>query len=683
MVQALGRMFEAEAARLSLWAPVFFGLGVALYFSAPVEPPLWSVLASLPPLAVWVWVQWRDRLLVAFLAGGLAMAAAGFAAGVLRTATLATPVLSASVQSARIEGRILSATPLTDGAARVVVRIARLNGAASRLTARILFQRPGRALKPGDWVRFRAGLRPPPRPVAPGAFDFARALWFQGVGATGFSLGPPAPIAPLEPATLAERAGEAVARVRAALSERIRSAIPGPYGPVATAFLTGERSAIDEGVNQAFRDSSLAHLLSISGLHMVMAGFGFFNGLRFLLALTPGLALRMPVKKIAAAGALLATFAYLLISGAATPAVRAFLMIALAFLAMLMDRPALSLRQVAVAALLILAVQPESLLDVSFQMSFAAVAALVAAFEWWQARPASPRLYGLQDRLWSWFAGAAATSLIAGAATAPFAAYHFHRVADYGVAANVLALPVVGLVVMPAGVAALAAMPLGLEYWPLRVMDWGLTIVGAIAVEVASWPGATHMTAAFPFSALAVQTVGALWLMLWTQVWRWFGVAILGAGIAMMGWRTPPDILIADGGKAIAVRGKDGTLSVSRGRRGAFEADAWLKADGDGRSVQAARGAGEMDCQRSMCRAPAPGGGWVVLAPSTPGQSSGGCIDAAVLVAPEGPARACGHALTFDEAVLRHHGAIVLWRREAGWVWRSVRQVRGDRPWSR
>lgn len=672
--------FLADLPRQSLWAPVFLGGGIAVYFAAPVEPPQWSAAAAVAALAAWMWCLWREQAATAFFAGALFWTVFGFACGIVRTATLATPVLNVSLKAAIGEGRVEQVLPLSGGEARIVLRLTRLDGASSVLRARILLRTPG-GVRPGQWIRLKAGLRPPPGPTMPGGFDFARALWFQGIGASGFALGAPREIDAQRPLTWTELFADGLSALRRTMSERIRTAIPGANGPVATAFLTGERTAIDEETIAAYRDSSLAHVLSISGLHMAMAGFGFFTGLRLALAAVPGFALRHPVKKYAAAGALLASFGYLMISGAATPTVRSFVMIALVFVAMMLDRPGLALRTVALAALAILIATPESLLDVSFQMSFAAVAALVAAFEWWSARPKAPAPGGWLDSAWSWFAGSAMTSLIAGAATTPFAAFHFHRIADYGVVANMLALPAVSFVVMPAGVVALLAMPFGLEHYPLQAMDWGLSWVTAAAFEVASWPGAAHATASFSSLGLILMTLGGLWVSIWTQSWRLAGFAIIAAGVACAPMTARPDVYVAAGGRTFALRQADGSLAVPAMAAGRFDAESWLKSNGDGATLahvkQRAKDA--IACSPDQCVAAAAWGAFIfVRARSAPAD----CISGEVIVAPHADVRACSKdALVLGPAFLARSGAVTLNRQQDAWRIETVAGQRGRRPW--
>jgi competence protein ComEC len=315
--------------------------------------------------------------------------------------------------------------------------------------------------------------------------------------------------------------------LRADVTQRILKALPNPEGGVVAALLTGEQTAVDKDVAQAMRDSGLAHILSISGLHIVFV-VGLVMGIvRYGIALIPPLALRIDAKKLAAILSLMAALFYTALAGAPVPTQRACAMAGFALLAILLDRTALSLRLVAWSAVIVLLVAPESLTGASFQMSFAAVVALIAAWEGaagWRRR--LHERADLSERRWLWRLGAAfgaslLTTLIASVATGAFAAYHVNRVSLLGVVANLLGVPLTGFWIMPWGLAAMLLMPFGLEQAALVPMGWGVEALNAIARYVAAWPEAATLVPSLPGASLWLLTVGGLWLCLWRRRWRY------------------------------------------------------------------------------------------------------------------------------------------------------------------
>ncbi|MDH5799106.1 MAG: ComEC/Rec2 family competence protein, partial [Paracoccaceae bacterium] len=501
----------------------------------------------------------------------------------------AAPILEARTGAVTLRARALDVETFPDSV-RVTfdrVQISNLGpeGTPERVRLRIKGDQP--RIHPGDWVRARAILSPPAPPAAPGAFDFQRRAYFDRLGAVGFALGKVEIYIAGDKATggsplnafwigVADLRHEIITRITAAFppEQNVRSGI-------AAALMTGERSAIPEDVLAAMRDSGLAHLLAISGLHVgLIAGILFF-GVRAGLALVPRIALRYPIKKWAAGIACIGALAYALLAGATVPTQRAFLMIGLVLLAVVLDRRGLSMRMVAFAATVILLMRPESLLGASFQLSFAAVVALIAAYE--RFVEAGFRRKGARTwvrRVGRYLGGVALTTLIAGAATAPFAAYHFNRVAYFGLVANLLAVPVTALWVMPWAIVSFVLMPFGWEGAALQVMGLGIALVAETAQTVGGWPGAVTRLPAGGGWALFLVSAGGLWLCLWQRRWRYGGVGAIAAGILVFALAQPPDVLIGADGKLMAVRTDGGNLAVSTVRTKAFERALWLRRQG-------------------------------------------------------------------------------------------------------
>lgn len=679
------RALAGERTRWPLWAPVGFGAGIALYFAAPFEPPLWAApaLAVLAALAAW---RARRRLAVALPLLAVALAAAGAGAAGARTVLVAAPILTAEHGPAAVRGTVLAVEPRTAGY-RAVVAVETIGNLAPEATPeRVRVNiRTGAPPPPGRPIWVLAVLLPPPGPTAPGAYDFARALYFQRIGAVGYAVSPPES-GGAAPGGWRER----LAALRLAISERIAAAITEGRpddaeavrrAHVASALLTGLRGGIDESIWAAFRDSGLAHLLAISGLHIGLVAGLVFEVVRRLLACAPPLALLYPIKKWAAAAALAAAFAYLLLTGATVPTQRAWIMAAFVFGAVMIDREPLTLRPVAWAALAILTLNPESLTGASFQMSFAAVTALVAAYEAISAarlrRAASRPPRGW--RPFVYLGGVAATTLIASLATAPFAAYHFNRVALAGLAANLVAVPVTALWIMPCGVAALLAMPFGLEASALEAMGQGIRVVIAAARAGANLPGAAALVPSAPPAALAATVLGGLWLAIWRKPVRFWGLGGVAAGVLIAAAARGPDILVSDDGRLFAVRPPAGGLALSPPGASGFDARNWLRAAGARES--APWPVEHMTCDSLGCVFAPPGGPRAALT-RDPRSLAEDCAFADIVVS-AAPARDCGAAQVIDRFALRRDGAHAIRFRGGGRAAIThVRGARGARPWA-
>lgn len=470
------------------------------------------------------------------------------------------------------------------------------------------------------------------------------------------------------------------------MDARIRNAVPGATGALASALITGERGRIAEPTLEALRHSGLAHLLAISGLHMALMAGTLYALVRAGLAAIPALALRAPIKKIAAVLALAGAAFYLVLSGAGIATQRAFLMMGIMFLAVLLDRPAITLRNVALAALIVLALFPESLFDVSFQMSFAAAATLVAVYERWSARPGlhtgQAATSRMARKITRYFLGIALTTLVAGVAVAPFAAYHFHKLAQYSLIANLAAMPIFGLGVMPMALGTLLAMPFGLEQWPLSAMASAIEGVIAVAREVSGWEGAVIRVPAMPPLSLLAIVAGGLWLILWRERWRYAGVLCAGLGLALTGGTVRPDMLIGRDGEIVAVRAADERLAASTGRAGRYALERWLAADGDNRGADAVRGANALSCDAAACVAEIRGKKIAVL--YHPSALREECARADIVVARFPLRKRCKKPrVILDRVDFARSGAHALYFSGQSIRVRSVAQRRGVRPWTR
>lgn len=583
-----GRLIDfmaREQPALFGWVPVMLAIGVAVYFALPREPNLALAVLLGISAGVIAWLSAR-RPVGRVVTSALVLVAIGFGVAKLRTEWVRAPVLERSLGVVDIHGIVERVEARPKRGARLTLRPISIEGVAGdalpfRVRIRVLKLIEG--LTPGTAIRINARLAPPPPPALPGGFDFARHAWFQKIGGVGFAFQKPeiVPFVGKVPWSLRLAAG--IETVRQTIAARMRAVLPGQSGAIAIALVTGERGGISEHTNEIYRDAGLFHILSISGMHMaIMAGAVFFI-VRLGFAAIPALALRYPIKKWSAVIAAMAALGYLALSGGAFATVRSYIMISVMFFAVLLDRPALALRNVAVAAAIIILLFPESVLDPGFQMSFAAVLALVSVYEWlrrtgWAGAVAE---FGPLRKTLVFFFGIVISTVVAGLAVAPFAAYHFHTTQHLAVLANLIAMPVSNIVIMPAALAVLVLMPFGLEWPAVIAMGLGIDVMTATADWVAGLPGAISQVPTMLPSAFLFIVLGGLWLVLWQTRWRFAGVATIAAGLALVPLGPRPDVLIGNRGKAVYVRGADGALrAVKPKRRVSFEAKRWLEADG-------------------------------------------------------------------------------------------------------
>ncbi|MBM3544196.1 MAG: ComEC family competence protein [Alphaproteobacteria bacterium] len=681
------RALEAESDRWFLWLPVFFAGGIVAYFTLTNEPEPRIAIALLLA-AVGVCLTLRNIPLGFVLGIAFLAFTAGFATAKLRTEMARAPVLDQELRYVPVSGWVEAHELRDKGRARILLRVISLADLSpGRLPYRVRVTLPAKnshGLKTGEAVRLRATLQPPPEPVEPGAFDFARRAWFARLGGTGYATSRLEPLEGALSPPWSLRAWAMIDSLRAHVNARIRAALPGDSGAVAVALITGERGAIPPELTQAMRDSGLAHILAISGLHMVIMAGTVFWFVRALLALSPGLALRFPIKKWAAVIALAAATFYLALSGAAVPTIRAWIMMSIVLVAVMLDRPAITMRNVALAAIVILLVAPESLFDPSFDMSFAAVVALVALYEWLSARKGA----SLPDvsPLWRWLRkgsglvfGAAATTLVAGMAVAPFAVYHFHRMTHFGLVANLLAVPLVSLLVMPMALLALIAMPFGLEAWPLKAMGAGIELIVAVGSWVASWPGAVSIVPQISGTALILMVLGGLWLCLWQTRARAFGLVIIALGLALAPPGNRPDVLIERQGETMALRSKSGHLAFPPATAASYSVDNWLLADGDDRNAEGAADDGAFRCDMLGCIGTVKGKRVALI--RHPGALEEDCRRADIVVVPFTVSKTCRARVIVDRRMLRAHGAHALYIDGLSIRTETVSAARGQRPW--
>jgi competence protein ComEC len=674
---------EAGAGRLLPWVPIAFGTGIAFYFAADHEPVLAVAAITALGLVAAAFLLRRQKIFP--IAVMIAAVAAGFAIATWKTARVAHGVLARPMYSVSVTG-FVETRDIRERTDRFVLRVASMESprGQTKLERVRLSVRKGTAPAVGSFVELKARLQPPLAPLRPGSYDFGRDMYFAGIGASGFVTGAIKTVDPPDSGGLSLRYAAFMQGLRDAIDARIRTALDGDRRAIATALLTGRRDAISAPVNDAMFISGLGHVLSISGYHMaVVAGVVFF-AVRALLALIPRLTTGFPIKKWSAAAALVAAAFYLLLSGAEVATQRSFFMTAVVLIAIVVDRRAVTFRTLAVAAMIVLTIAPEALVHPSFQMSFAATLGLVALVQ-----IGMPHLFAAPDNsatarvaLWGGreIAMLALASLVAGLATTPYAAFHFHRIAPYGVLANLAAMPVVSALVMPAGLFGLAAMPFGFDgvcWWAMGVgIDWMIVVTQ----WVAALPGAIGRMAAFGIGPLVAASLGIILLGLLRTPLRWSGAAVLGLAVVWALAVPQPDILISGDGHSIGVRGRDGRLHLMRTAKDTFLQKEWLAADADARQAGDASLGEGVSCDEAGCVAQLADGALVALA-LRPEALADDCAQAALVVTARQAPPACG-ALVVDQERLRRQGAMALRRARDGFAVDAVRPKGVNRPWS-
>lgn len=673
--RAPGDVLNAQRGHLFGWVPVLLGIGIGIYFALRFEPgpPLYTVLAA--TLAVLGAFRWRGGPSAApvLLIWGLVIA--GFLLAGMRAHLVAEPVLGFRYYGP-VQGRIVAIDrSLSDKVRLTLDRVVLRDVPPHRTPARVRVSMHGQqgyvAPEPGLTVMLTGHLSPPQGPVEPGGFDFRRMAWFKAIGAVGYTRSPVLAASPAAEGS----AGLRIHRLRMRISAAVQAALPGETGAFAAAILTGDRSGMGRATLEDLRASNLAHLLAISGLHMgLLTGF-VFAAARFALVAIPWVGLRWPVKKIAALAGIAAGAFYFLLSGGNVATERAFIMVAVMLTAVLFDRRALTLRAVAVAAVIVLCLRPETLTEPGFQMSFAATTALVAVFG------------ALRDadlpQLPRWARPVLAvviSSAVAGAATAPVAAAHFNRIADYGLIANLASVPLMGVVVMPAAVLTACLAPLGLAWIGLAVMRPAIAWILNVAHTVAGWDGAVTPVVTPPVAALPLLALGALWLILWRAGGRSAGLVPVTLCFVLWAQADRPPLLISSSGGLVGLMTAEGR-ALSKPRGDGFSALSWLENDGDAALQQAAfqrLGAGETRGDRRFDLA---GSGIVHLAGrGALDRVAEACRTASlVIIARDAPGAPCA---VLDAAHLRRTGALAVWPEAGKLRLVSAAERTGRRLWS-
>lgn len=683
----IGQALIKERQQFPLWVPVLLAIGIGLYFALSFEPwPFFGVSLTVFMLLAGGLIRELKLRLMFFT---LMTISGGFAVAQFATLNASVELLQKRTSFIELEATINSVFETERGARLILHDVHPTRDHAQPIPSRIRLSIRGispddrNALIPGHRVIVTAMLRPPPAPHLPGSYDFQRRAYFADIGAYGFAIGD------IKTRGIAERGiGERFAQIihalRADIAARARAIAPGPPGAVAAALLTGHRGTIPKDTLSHMRDAGIAHLLAISGLHIGLAAGTMFAFVRIIILLIPRWGQRLNAKKIASIAAILVAFCYAMLAGLTVPTERAFLMTGLMLVGVLIDRRGITLRSVAWAAGIILIFDPSSLIEPGFQMSFSAVICLVSGYEWLSKRREPAR--GWPSRIWRYIAGVMMTSIIAGAATAPFAIYHFQHVAAFGLIANMIAVPLAAFWVIPAGLIALVLYPFGWEYGPMLAMSHGIALILSVARWVADIPGAALDVPSMPLWAMVSIALGGLWLCIWRTRMRIFGVVPILMGLTF-GSVSPnrPDMIIDGRGRVVALQDQDGIMSISTHRRARFTVDAWRRYGGLNSEPISWDFSGKTThigfrCDIHGCRYKTHD-----QTISVSFDESGlveDCNKSDIIVALVPIRVSCtGVSKKIDWFDLWRHGTHAIYIQPENTIIRSVNQVRGDRPW--
>ncbi|MDG1287873.1 MAG: ComEC/Rec2 family competence protein [Rickettsiales bacterium] len=575
-----------EQSRWLLWVPIAMACGIITYFAWVGPPPDYLgaalIAAGAPTWVFWKRMPWvRGLLLVFFFAG------VGFVATQWQMQRFQQSLISRPSAVLPLFGTIQEVINDESGKQKLVLGDVEVEG-GSRYplpnTIRLSLKKINAHLLAGQRVKLRGGLFPLPPPALPGGFDFTRHFYFKGIGAVGFGLNPVEILS-----TENEQNWQIdLANFRVQLGKKIAAVMRPHFSQatvaISTALITGERAGIPEETKEAMRAAGLAHMLAISGLHLGLVCGVFFILLRYIFVLIPGAALRFPVKKWAALGCVLGGFAYLTIAGFPVSAQRAYAMVALVFIAIMLERQVLPMRSLALAAILVLFIAPSSLMGPSFQLSFSATMSIIALYEVWRRKRAEREIkgghYGWSQKLMIYLGGVLATTFVASAITSPYAVYHFNQFTNYHLLANMAASPIFSFIVMPAAVGGMLTMPFGWEAPFLWLMGQGVEWVAAIATAIAALPDAMIHVPTPPLWALVVVSLGACWLCLWQQRIRHLGWLVILIGLVPFFTVRLPDILISEKAEQVAVKLESGGYAMLRGSVRNFKAGLWQEALG-------------------------------------------------------------------------------------------------------
>lgn len=575
---------DLERERWPLWFPILFACGIGIYFVLPTEPSKWLTLGIIEALILLSIIFKHHHKVLKFI-GIFSILVFGFSWVQLRSIYVSSQIHQVPEAKLYLNGQIQNIDYNSNGKVRILLdEIKNFEGDNILGRFSITLRSKQDNLRVGQCVELVAQLMPPPSTQIISGYQIDRNTFFKRISGNGYSLTQLYETECKTNDNLSSKFQNYINNTRKSIVKHIHTILKGDVASVVSAIVAGEQGGIRKKCIEDYRNSGLAHFLSISGLHMsLITGLMFFF-VRFIMALIPSLSLRFDSKKTSVGFAFLISFIYLLISGAGIPVQRAFIMTTIVLIGILFNRRAISMTSIAWAGFLVLLITPEALIGASFQMSFAAVIALIAFYEKF-ASPLSKWLNVQKDSLFiklskiviTYILGIIIADLIASIATLPFAIYHFNRIAVYTSLANLLAGPIIGLVIMPFTLFSLLMMPLGLDTYFLKVVGFGVSLVNDITSLISGWEGSSLQVLSPPLWGFMLIVFGGLWMCIWERKWRWWGGLFVIIGMLSITTVHRPDILISANNEVIALKDNNDNMVILPSHGNRFTKHIWMQ----------------------------------------------------------------------------------------------------------
>jgi competence protein ComEC len=673
----LSDLLAHEFDNFFLWIPVLIAFGVIIFFSFPIDPNVFVCLACYG-ITCGISLFVRNNPLWHFLSMAVLITLTGFTTSAIRSELVKAPVLEHQIDRTWVMGNVTEINN-TEGGLKIILEELYIAGYNNKLPLkiRITIKRTAEKIEIGDRIGLFAGLMPPPPPSLPKGFDYQQYAYFKQIGAIGYAI---SKVRIIEKGAHLSDLQQYFASLRQKVESRVFASMPSSEAAIAVGILVGDSSAINTEEYEAIRKSGLAHIIAISGMHIVVVVGLIFISVRFLLSRFPSLPLRIDIKKVAAIIAIFGSLFYLLIAGSPLSAQRAFIMSTIVLAAIILDRRANPMRSVAIAANIILILTPEAILSASLQMSFAASIALVASFNLSSSFFNISNKKGVITKILSYFATVTISTLVAGIATSPFVIYHFNQFSTYSVLSNLIAIPLADFIIMPAGIIAMLLMPLSLEGFALYPMQWGITAMLQVAQSVAALPNSSFYVPSISAYGLVFVTFGGLILCLFTTRLRYIGLIPVCLGLLGILHYEKPDIIISNNGKLFAVRDDIGVLAFSSKVSSRFQRMIWQQSTGEN-YILSIHDAYLDDCSNSYCKLERNGNTAVIIASLHEPKTH--CSDVHVFINLADNSFICEPALNnVNLSMLRQHGTHLVYLYNDRVKIQTVSDFRERRIWN-